>query len=75
MVVDAYGFVVDTEAFKGYNKKEFCETFKSANRKLSKKGKTIADVWELIKKDIPKVEIKKKMKPIDKKVEKDIIGE
>lgn len=65
MVVNAYGFVVDTEALKGYDKKKFCEDFKGANRKLTKKGKTIADVWELIKKDVPKVE--KKVKP--KKVE------
>ena len=57
MVHNFPGISIDTEALTGYTKSKFCETFKKANKRLY--PKTVADVWEVIKKDIPKQEKKK----------------
>ena len=46
------GFSVDTDALKGYTKTKFIATFKGAGRKLF--PLTLSDVWDKIKKDIPK---------------------
>lgn len=58
------GFSVNISALQGYTKKRFCEEFRSANKTL--RPKTIEEVWEEIKKDIPK-KPRKKTEP--KKVE------
>jgi len=57
MVHNFNGLSVDTEALKGYTKKQFCDTFRQSNKRLY--PKTVEDVWEEIKKDIPKAEKKK----------------
>lgn len=44
---------LNLEGLVGMTKKQFCEMFKHANKKLA--PLTIEDVWEDVRKDIPKL--------------------